>query len=62
MTHSGQINHARTPLQQKDMMLALNLGRTLGSPVALAANEMMNACRGLGIDDNDFVVAHRIAV
>jgi hypothetical protein len=28
-------------------MLALNLGRTLGSPVALAANEMMNACRGL---------------
>jgi hypothetical protein len=43
------------------MMLALNLGRTLGSPVPLAAaaNEM-NACRGLGIDDNDFVVAHRV--
>ena len=49
-------------LQQKDMLLALNLGRTLGSPVPLAAaaNEMMNACRGLGIDGNDFVVAHRV--
>jgi hypothetical protein len=43
------------------MMLALTLGRTLGSPVPLAAaNEMMNACRGLGIDDNGFVVAHRV--
>jgi 3-hydroxyisobutyrate dehydrogenase-like beta-hydroxyacid dehydrogenase len=49
-------------LQQKDMMLALNLGRKLGSPVPLAAaaNEMMNACRGLGIDANDFVVAHQV--
>ena len=53
---------ADVTLQQKDMMLALNLGRTLGSPVPLAAaaNEMMNACRGLGIDTNDFVVAHRV--
>lgn len=53
---------ADVTLQQKDMMLALNLGRTLGSPVPLAAaaNEMMNACRGLGIDANDFVVAHRV--
>ncbi len=49
---------ADVTLQQKDMMLALNLGRTLGSPVPLAAaaNEMMNACRGLGIDHKDFVV------
>lgn len=53
---------ADVTLQQKDMMLALNLGRTLGSPVPLAAaaNEMMNACRGLGIDANDFVVAHQV--
>jgi len=53
---------ADVTLQQKDMMLALNLGRQLGSPVPLAAaaNEMMNACRGLGIDGNDFVVAHRV--
>ena len=60
-------NMPKTPLadvtlQQKDMLLALNLGRTLGSPVPLAAaaNEMMNACRGLGIDGNDFVVAHQV--
>jgi 3-hydroxyisobutyrate dehydrogenase-like beta-hydroxyacid dehydrogenase len=53
---------ADVTLQQKDMMLALNLGRRLGSPVPLAAaaNEMMNACRGLGIDGNDFVVAHQV--
>jgi 3-hydroxyisobutyrate dehydrogenase-like beta-hydroxyacid dehydrogenase len=53
---------ADVTLQQKDMMLALNLGRTIGSPVPLAAaaNEMMNACRGLGIDGNDFVVAHQV--
>jgi len=53
---------ADVTLQQKDMMLALNLGRTLGSPVPLAAaaNEIMNACRGLGIDGNDFVVAHQV--
>jgi 3-hydroxyisobutyrate dehydrogenase-like beta-hydroxyacid dehydrogenase len=53
---------ADVTLQQKDMLLALNLGRTLGSPVPLAAaaNEMMNACRGLGIDANDFVVAHQV--
>jgi 3-hydroxyisobutyrate dehydrogenase-like beta-hydroxyacid dehydrogenase len=53
---------ADVTLQQKDMLLALNLGRRLGSPVPLAAaaNEMMNACRGLGIDANDFVVAHQV--
>lgn len=53
---------ADVTLQQKDMMLALNLGRTMGSPVpmAAAANEMMNACRGMGLDANDFVVAHQV--
>ncbi len=53
---------ADVTLQQKDMILALNLGRQLGSPVPLAAaaNELMNACRGLGIDHNDFVVAHQV--
>jgi 3-hydroxyisobutyrate dehydrogenase-like beta-hydroxyacid dehydrogenase len=52
---------ADVTLQQKDMILALGEGRKLGSPLPLAAaaNEMMNACRGLGIDANDFVVAHR---
>lgn len=49
-------------LQQKDMLLVLELGRKLGSPVPLAAaaNEMMNACRGLGIDHRDFVTAHEV--
>jgi 3-hydroxyisobutyrate dehydrogenase-like beta-hydroxyacid dehydrogenase len=53
---------ADVTLQQKDMLLALDLGRRLGSPVPLAAaaNEMMNACRGLGIDHNDFVTAHHV--
>jgi 3-hydroxyisobutyrate dehydrogenase-like beta-hydroxyacid dehydrogenase len=53
---------ADVTLQQKDMLLALDLGRELGSPVPLAAaaNEMMNACRGLKLDRNDFVVAHEV--
>lgn len=49
-------------LQQKDMLLVLEQGRKLGSPVPLAAaaNEIMNACRGLGIDHRDFVTAHQV--
>ncbi|MEK6256393.1 MAG: NAD(P)-dependent oxidoreductase, partial [Chloroflexota bacterium] len=49
-------------LQQKDMLLVLSLGRKMGVPVPLAAaaNEMINACRGLGIDHNDFVAAHQV--
>ena len=52
---------ADVTLQQKDMLLVLEQGRKLGSPtpLAAAANEMMNACRGLKIDHNDFVVAHQ---
>jgi len=53
---------ADVTLQQKDMLLALELGHKLGSPVPLAAaaNEIMNACRGLGIDHRDFVTAHEV--
>jgi 3-hydroxyisobutyrate dehydrogenase-like beta-hydroxyacid dehydrogenase len=53
---------ADVTLQQKDMLLALEQGRKLGSPVPLAAaaNEIMNACRGLGIDHHDFVTAHEV--
>jgi 3-hydroxyisobutyrate dehydrogenase-like beta-hydroxyacid dehydrogenase len=53
---------ADVTLQQKDMLLVLEMARRLGSPVPLAAatNEMMNACRGLGLDHNDFVVAHEV--
>ncbi len=47
-------------LQQKDMTLVLDLARGSGMPVPLAAaaNQMMNACRGMGLDHHDFVVAH----
>ena len=47
-------------LQQKDMTLVLELARKTGVPVPLAAaaNEMMNACRGMGLDHHDFVIAH----
>lgn len=53
---------ADVTLQQKDMLLVLDLARELGSyaPLAAAANEMMNACRGMGVDHHDFVVAHRV--
>jgi 3-hydroxyisobutyrate dehydrogenase-like beta-hydroxyacid dehydrogenase len=51
---------ADVTLQQKDMLLVLELARKLGSPapLAAAANEMMNACRGFGLDHHDFVIAH----
>jgi 3-hydroxyisobutyrate dehydrogenase-like beta-hydroxyacid dehydrogenase len=53
---------ADVTLQQKDMLLALDLGRKSGVPVPLgaAANEMLNACRGLGIDKRDFVTVHEV--
>jgi 3-hydroxyisobutyrate dehydrogenase-like beta-hydroxyacid dehydrogenase len=53
---------ADVTLQQKDMSLVLELVREIGcfAPLAAAANEMMNACRGRGIDQHDFVVAHRV--
>jgi 3-hydroxyisobutyrate dehydrogenase-like beta-hydroxyacid dehydrogenase len=54
--------YADVNLQQKDMMLALGLGRKLGVPVPLAAaaNEMLNACRGLGIEHRDFVTVYEV--
>jgi len=57
-----KVPFADVALQQKDMLLVLDLARKFGSPVPLAAacNEMMNACRGLGIDHNDFVIAHEV--
>lgn len=53
---------ADVTLQQKDMTLVLELARTSGAatPLAAAANEMMNACRGLGLDRHDFVIAHEV--
>ena len=48
---------ADVTLQQKDMILALEIARRQGSPAPLAAvaNEMLNACRGRGLDHRDFV-------
>lgn len=48
---------ADVTLQQKDMVLALDVARRQGSPAPLGAvaNELLNACRGLGIDHRDFV-------
>jgi 3-hydroxyisobutyrate dehydrogenase-like beta-hydroxyacid dehydrogenase len=48
---------ADVTLQQKDMVLALDVARRQGSPAPLGAvaNQLLNACRGLGIDHRDFV-------
>lgn len=48
---------ANVTLQQKDMLLALDLARRQGNavPLAAAANEMLNACHGLGLSHEDFV-------
>jgi 3-hydroxyisobutyrate dehydrogenase-like beta-hydroxyacid dehydrogenase len=48
---------ANVTLQQKDMILALEVARRQGSPAPLGAvaNELLNACRGMGIDHRDFV-------
>ncbi|HEX6300358.1 MAG TPA: NAD(P)-dependent oxidoreductase [Acidimicrobiia bacterium] len=53
---------ADVTLQQKDMILALEVARRQGSPAPLAAvaNEMLNACRGRGIDHRDFVTVFDI--
>jgi 3-hydroxyisobutyrate dehydrogenase-like beta-hydroxyacid dehydrogenase len=53
---------ADVDLQQKDAVLALDLARANGVPAPLiaAANEVLNACRGLGIGDKDFVVAYEV--
>jgi 3-hydroxyisobutyrate dehydrogenase-like beta-hydroxyacid dehydrogenase len=50
---------APVDFQQKDMVVALDLARRMGMPipVAAAANEMMNAGRGLGPEECDFVVS-----
>jgi 3-hydroxyisobutyrate dehydrogenase-like beta-hydroxyacid dehydrogenase len=53
---------ADVDLQQKDLMLALETGRRLGVPLptAAASNELLNACRGMGIGHHDFVVVYEV--
>jgi 3-hydroxyisobutyrate dehydrogenase-like beta-hydroxyacid dehydrogenase len=60
--HISDATYGSVDLQQKDMLLALNLGRKMGVPVPLgaAANEMLNACRGLGLREHDFVTVYEV--
>jgi 3-hydroxyisobutyrate dehydrogenase-like beta-hydroxyacid dehydrogenase len=60
--HISDATYGSVTLQQKDMMLALTLGRKMGVPVPLgaAANEMLNACRGLGLEEKDFVTVYEV--
>jgi 3-hydroxyisobutyrate dehydrogenase-like beta-hydroxyacid dehydrogenase len=60
--HISDATYGNVKLQQKDMLLALNLGRKMGVPVPLgaAANEMLNACRGLGLEQHDFVTVYEV--
>ncbi len=47
---------------QKDLMLALDMGRELGVPMptSAATNEYLNAARAQGLADQDFVVLYRV--
>jgi len=60
--HISDATYGSVDLQQKDMLLALDLGRKMGVPVPLgaAANEMLNACRGLGLRERDFVTVYEV--
>jgi 3-hydroxyisobutyrate dehydrogenase-like beta-hydroxyacid dehydrogenase len=60
--HLSDATYGNVSLQQKDMLLALDLGRKMGLPVPLgaAANEMLNACRGLGLSHHDFVAVYEV--
>jgi 3-hydroxyisobutyrate dehydrogenase-like beta-hydroxyacid dehydrogenase len=60
--HISDATYGNVNLQQKDMLLALDLGRKMGVPVPLgaAANEMLNACRGLGLEHHDFVAVYEV--
>jgi 3-hydroxyisobutyrate dehydrogenase-like beta-hydroxyacid dehydrogenase len=57
-----EVAWADVDLQQKDLLLALETGRRLGVPLptAAASNELLNACRGLGIGHHDFVVVYDV--
>ena len=54
--------YGNVDLQQKDMLLALDIARKLGTPVPLgaAANELLNAARGMGFSERDFVTVFEV--
>ena len=49
-------------MMQKDLMLALDMGRDLEVPMPTSAitNEFLNAARALGLSDQDFAVLYRV--
>lgn len=49
-------------MMQKDLLLALDLGRELAVPMPTSAitNELLNAARALGLADEDFAVLYRV--
>ena len=49
-------------MMQKDLMLALDMGRELGVPMPTSAvtNEFLNAARAQGLADQDFVVLYQV--
>jgi 3-hydroxyisobutyrate dehydrogenase-like beta-hydroxyacid dehydrogenase len=54
--------YADVDLQQKDLVLALELARRLGAslPTTAVVNELLNASRGNRLADRDFVLVHEI--
>jgi 3-hydroxyisobutyrate dehydrogenase-like beta-hydroxyacid dehydrogenase len=49
-------------MMQKDLLLAMDLGRSEGVPLPTTglANELMSACRGFGLGDEDFAVVYHL--
>lgn len=49
-------------MMQKDMLLALEMGRELNAPLPLvaASNEYLTAARALGLEQQDFVVVYKV--
>ena len=47
-------------MMQKDLLLALETGRAAGVPMptTAAANELLSACRGLGLEKEDFAAIY----
>ncbi len=49
-------------MMQKDMMLALDLGRRVNVPLptTAVANEFLTASRGMGLEQQDFAVMFKV--
>jgi len=49
-------------MMQKDMLLALEMGRELRVPLPTTAvtNEFLTAARGMGLDREDFAILFRV--